>query len=679
MAKKKLKDNLSDNLKLTTWVFLILSLLTPLIYNTRIMFPFSSARSFFFMAMIEIAFSSWLLLAIRDKRYRPKINPVTIIVSALFVSMILSTLLGADPFYSFWSNYERMFGLLIQLHVFALFVITSSLLKGEKDWVNLTLWLAPVATIVGFLSLLHNSKMIEMADYFKDGSTLGNTSFMGSYLLVALFFILYGLIKSRGGWRIYLALNGVIVALAIFFNSGGRAMRGGLFIGLVLALILWLSFENKRAIVRNLARVSLVIGLVLAIAIGALAFTENSPVRSKITQMRGMTARFVVWDIGWQGFKERPIFGYGPENFRIPFEKHFEPKLSVLDGKEIWFDRAHNIVFEKLVTLGAVGTILFFGSFLVGLFAFWRNYFKEKQEIWAPIAFTSLFAAYFVQNLTVFDMISSYMLLFLMLGFAGSLSPEREETDKKSIALPSIILSVLLLVSLNIFVLSPFKFGKDAVVAATSEPEEKTIDYYQRALQSPIGRDSLLFTLADNMVIKDKEDGIDRTVIEKMKFLMEELDKQVEIKPTFKKYWVTARLYNEYYSYNLLSQLLERVDETVVKEADEAMIKARELLEKGLAISPKNQQGYWDLVQTTVNEGNIFIFYGEIDKAKAKYEEAYRVAEKAIELEPRNIVAQLKYLKVIREVVQDDELLQEKLKEALEIDPSWEEHLKQYL
>jgi len=119
--------------------------------------------------------------------------------------------------------------------------------------------------------------------------------------------------------------------------------------------------------------------------------------------------RFVVWERAVTGWLERPLLGWGPENFNVMFQRHFNPVLFLPEyGQEIWFDRAHNIIVDTLVTVGIVGLLAYFGIFLATLLILWQNYQKKRTCFWTAAAFSSLLAAYFVQNLTVFDKISSY-------------------------------------------------------------------------------------------------------------------------------------------------------------------------------------------------------------------------------------------------------------------------------
>ena len=82
-------------------------------------FPYITARNFYFRIIIEIVFALWIILILRDKNYLPKKSWVLWAVTALIGILILSTLNSANPYKSFWSNYERMEGLIGFFHLFA--------------------------------------------------------------------------------------------------------------------------------------------------------------------------------------------------------------------------------------------------------------------------------------------------------------------------------------------------------------------------------------------------------------------------------------------------------------------------------------------------------------------------------------------------------------------------------
>jgi len=70
--------------------------------------------------------------------------------------------------------------------------------------------------------------------------------------------------------------------------------------------------------------------------------------------------------MAWEGVKEKPLLGWGQENFNLVFNKYYEPSLY---GQEVWFDRVHNedILQITLKNISGIIAIECFVSLLYNL------------------------------------------------------------------------------------------------------------------------------------------------------------------------------------------------------------------------------------------------------------------------------------------------------------------------
>jgi O-antigen ligase len=138
--------------------------------------------------------------------------------------------------------------------------------------------------------------------------------------------------------------------------------------------------------------------------------------------------RFWTWNSAWEGFKERPILGWGPENFSAVFDRHFDIR-HYTPGKssETWFDRAHSVIFDYLTETGILGLLAYIAMFVVFYLQFFRATSKklltnEKTGFHiSPVSlglFGTILIGYLVQGLVLFDVLPIYMNLFLVLAFA---------------------------------------------------------------------------------------------------------------------------------------------------------------------------------------------------------------------------------------------------------------------
>jgi tetratricopeptide (TPR) repeat protein len=126
----------------------------------------------------------------------------------------------------------------------------------------------------------------------------------------------------------------------------------------------------------------------------------------------------MVWGMAFQGFKERPILGWGQEGFNFVFNKYFNPGMY---DREQWFDRTHNIFLDWLIAGGLFG-LLSYLSLLVLVFVYiWRDKGLPKASFHLSYAekaiLTGLVCAYAFHNIFVFDNIVSYLMFFSLLAF----------------------------------------------------------------------------------------------------------------------------------------------------------------------------------------------------------------------------------------------------------------------
>ena len=105
-----------------------------LVVSGTMFFPFITGKNFLFRIIIEITVALWAIVAIFEPRYRPKKTWIFLTLVFFTLGMALSSVFGANFYRSFWSNYERMEGLITFLHLFAYFTVLISFLKTEKAW-----------------------------------------------------------------------------------------------------------------------------------------------------------------------------------------------------------------------------------------------------------------------------------------------------------------------------------------------------------------------------------------------------------------------------------------------------------------------------------------------------------------------------------------------------------------
>ncbi|MDP3934680.1 MAG: O-antigen ligase family protein [Candidatus Giovannonibacteria bacterium] len=399
-------------------------------------FPFITGKNFFFRIVVEILFALWATAAIFNKKYRPRPSPIFWAVLATVGVLTLSTIFGENPYRSFWSNYERMEGLVTHLHLLAYFIMLISVFKNETDWRRFfysSIAVSFIITIYSYLQFMGKLEIHQSSDRLD--ATLGNSTYLAIFLIFNIFLLVYYLFKDERIFARGLFAFILFIEVPIVFLTATRGAILGLIGGAVLFALLLVWLEGSR---RSKVLASGIIGIVLALS-GAFFVLRNTDFIHKnyvlkrfadiSPQEQTVKSRFTIWGMAFEGFKEHPILGWGPENFNLVFNKYYKPQLW---PQEPWFDRAHNVIFDWLIHGGILGLLAYLGAFILGLYTLW----KKQSDKLATAVFTALLAAYFSHNFFVFDNLTSYFMFFAVLGFIhflaqpASLKPGFESAKK---------------------------------------------------------------------------------------------------------------------------------------------------------------------------------------------------------------------------------------------------------
>jgi O-antigen ligase/tetratricopeptide (TPR) repeat protein len=495
-------------------------LLMPLVFIPVVIFPFVFSKLIFFQILIGLTFPAYPLLAWMEPTYRPKKHMLYLAVGAYFVAMGLSVVFGVDPMRSWWGNQERMNGLFTLLHFFAWLTMTVSLITRWEQWrklLNYQIGLAVFMALVAMLQRVYPNLLLFPANE-RVGGLLDNPIYMASYQIFTFFFLALLAIKDhRSAMRLWYGIAGFF-ALVAFLLAQSRGALIGLAAGFIVFGLYYAFFApNKkiRKIVLGLLALG-IIGYGLAFAFRDTAFISNSPL-ARLTQFNtSVSTRFIAWNIAWQGFKERPLTGWGLDNFHIIFNSHYNPKSLRFGTYETWFDRSHNTVLDVLSMTGVLGFITFVGIFASLFYTSWRAFKKGWIDLPVSAVFVALPIAYLVQNLFVFDhpaaFSMSYLLFALVIAatrgeFVGKKDVEEEVYHGERRDFPFVAGTIVYILALIVVwntSIQPFNASKIAIMgsqAFAARQEDIAYDLYSRSMGiwTPY-RDELSFLLSRDLV-----------------------------------------------------------------------------------------------------------------------------------------------------------------------------------
>ncbi|MEX0924389.1 MAG: O-antigen ligase family protein [Candidatus Paceibacterota bacterium] len=623
-----------------------------LIVANDLFFPYITGKNIMFRVLVSLALAGWLLLAAADPRYRPHRSPM-LYALLLFVLVVgLADLFGISPAQSLWSNFERMEGFVTILHLLAFFVVASSVLTTERLWS----WFFHISIGISVIVGLHALG----GDSVRASNLLGNSIYVAIYMLFHAFLACLFLVRTWGKHIGYTISYGAIIAflILIMMLTDTRGTMLGLLVGFgVMALIVAVLGRGYPAL-RKIALGVVALGLITAIGFASVltinnaypdVAEENSFVQAvndvpvigtlasiNLTGVNSGTTRLYIWGIALQGLEERPVLGWGQENFGVVFDKNYDP---ILATREQWFDRAHNTFVDWLSAAGILGLLTYVSLYGVLLWLIWRDP-SENWPFLEKVVLTGMVVAYAVHNLFVFDSITSYILFFVVMAYVAR---QTASDDRRVLAaLPAVNMPVYSVVaslalvgviaSIYMTAYRPYVASNELLTGlrnvAMDQYEsglphfENALAYAERGIGSQEIREQIAQTAAD-LINQDVDPSITQGYVE---LGDSELEKHAESFP------------HDTRPYVVWGQMLTEAGQFELAE---------ERLLSGLETSPHKQMIMFQLMSIHVEQG--------------QYEEAVEWSKRAFELNPDYDQARIRYAIALRyagEMEQAEEVLE---------------------
>lgn len=435
--------------------------LIPLVVWQDYVSPFHFGKSLTLRVMVEIMFVFYAFLVLRDRSYLPKATPIFIISILFFVAYGISTIFSFDVASSLWGTLERMGGLYSLIHIALFFVMLCGLMKTTEHWkrmLQFSVVVSLLSAFYGFLQKTNLESVLGSGGRTKIFGTLGNPALFAGYMLTSLY-LAAGLALSdwkRGAIKYLWIAIALINSLAVLM-SGVRGSVIALFVGWFI-LLMGIGYLSKTKIVTRTGWA--IVALVMLAFFSIQIFKDTDFVKKSQYLARyadfsfssyTIQTRTWTWTSGLQGWMETPramFIGFGPENFQIPFVRHFNPNHFKGPGSETLFDRAHNMFIEVLVTMGIIGFIIYiamFSAIVQQMTSFLKEKFNERKNskinfddpyvVW-PLVMISIIVTYCIHNFFIFDTTANYIAIFTAIGYASFISLPKGDSDKsrKSIA-----------------------------------------------------------------------------------------------------------------------------------------------------------------------------------------------------------------------------------------------------
>lgn len=611
-------------------------LATPLVVMLPVLFPYTYGKGVYFSVVAALAWFAVIAGGVSDA-LRLSRHWLVFAVPAVFAVFIALSFGGVDIGRSFWGTIERAEGMAYYAGLAGYFLAAAAYLRTEAAWYRFSVILIGVNMAVAFFALAQAAG-VDLAineSSGRVGGTLGNAAFLASYLVLSLSFLGFAACRfpdlQRYAWGavafdiatiVLSATRGAILALAVA--------------GVTCALGIIL---QKHQASRMARRTAFAVLLAMAVIVTGLWVARDTAAVRDIEALRRLTGigwedttvknRVLMWGYSWRAFQERPLSGWGLENFNRGFNYVYDSRIS-----EEWFDRAHNAYLDVLVTTGIFGFVAYV-ALLAGMAgAIWLLWRRGQIDMPTAYLLGGGFGAYLLQNAFIFDTVSTMHLFVIFAVLLIYLTPQ-PAIKGGCVVRPAAARAVMTLAAvvavgwLGWGVVRPataMTYGSTAL-AAMSYGDESAMAALDRALESDThGTAELLHQAAMT--------AVDQAHVDELRFLDEMI---VRLEPhalsDIRLALQLAQLYNfkatadPAYAEKTIALMEAQLPENAGRQEvwyhrgrayalQGEQERALEAFEKALALNP-DRDAYWNLVSTLA-------YFRDFEASEARLREALR-------------------------------------------------------
>lgn len=632
------------------WVLFIATPLIALYVGNTHMFPYTTPKALWIVLTAAFIGILWGIELFFSKSSRSMKFGLLHIVLILFMgSLVLSAAIGLEPRLAFFGTLVDGLGVIHWISLSIIAVTIASLIRRDGSFLTALLsWFFVTGVMVAI-----GTYFVATFPTTSGGSTIGNTSYAGAYLLIQLFIGGYLWWVTKGTKRFFVGVGFVTIMLSPVFINLAVLLHGNFHNPLLLAgsangaimgiiggalvsasFLLIVSQKSWKKIVGGIILGAVLIG---SIAIGTNLANPSSHLYQVYVQDKN-TNRFVFWDIARIGYIEQPILGWGMNSYSYIFQKYFTPEFfSKQYAYEPWTDHPHNTFWEIVVSGGVIGIVLYLALYIVAIFVLYKKASSQtainKERVLGGLLIGAL-VGYFLQNLFVFDTPVPLFAFFLVIGITLAYSDIVFGTK----SIPNIIakvVGVILIVSCCLLVVVGFIQPWRESVAWVRYANAKQIMKSQHSPQAI----SFMGYIGDEAYFSGKifdsiKSGattatadIKKTQIPVVQRLVEDMDEDIAFdKNIFRGLWVSGQLRS------LQVFLSGMPDGFLIKDSRAQLLKA-------LAFNRGNANLYFDIAQTYLFENNYKGAWTYIRAGIAispEYPVGYRLADKIIMFASKN-------------------------------------------
>lgn len=244
--------------------------------------------------------------------------------------------------------------------IFSVHILLAQMINTKED-VERLLKAIFIALIIFLFYILFKTDKTMLGKFRIGIDTLGsnwNANDVGMKLCIGFSLSLYFMLsdKSKILQKIFYLLCAMFFMIIALFTGSRKAV---FMLAIIFFLLFWFRAKKNRALVFLILALVGIVFIILTMRIPALYDVLGSRMESLFKELMGYTTSEGSFDtranmikLGLEWFGERPIFGYGLNNFRVLYSEIGRATYS------------HNNFIEMLISGGIVGFVIYYSAYV---------------------------------------------------------------------------------------------------------------------------------------------------------------------------------------------------------------------------------------------------------------------------------------------------------------------------
>jgi putative inorganic carbon (HCO3(-)) transporter len=409
----------------------------PVIVDPAADQPFTLAKALFTHAVTYALLGVIAGLIVENGRSFLVWSWLHVPVIAFLAANVVATLFAANQTLALYGVHGRMLGLGTIVDSVVLYFAIVLLIRRRAEAT------AVIASALAGSAIVLAYELIQVAGKdpgvwsidpsVRPFSTLGQTTTLAEYLtVVALGAAALALFEGRlrSALRVALLVLSALLLAGTVLTQTRSALLGVVAAAVVVVALTWIGHPSRRARLLSLAGAigaTAVLGVVLvATPLGArvLGTVEPSDVvagddASGPRLEQSAEVRLAIYRIAFEMVRERPLFGYGPDNLS-PGVPIYRTDNEPFDVQQSLVTSAHGWLAQIAATSGVIGLGAFIATALTAIFLTVRAGFQPVA--WAALA---MMAAFLGAGLTTINDIATDWLFWASAGAVAAVTAPR--------------------------------------------------------------------------------------------------------------------------------------------------------------------------------------------------------------------------------------------------------------